>query len=140
MALPQPNDQTRDLSDAQLASDVARADTQAVAAVDRRHAHEMLAVALRVVQSQADAEDVVHDVFVGLPEALRRYEERGQLGGWIRRLTAHLAISRWQRDRRANETSGDEVELVDTTARDPVTRMTLEAALMKLPVSLRSVV
>jgi hypothetical protein len=29
----------------------------------------------------------VHDVFVGLPDALRRYEERGSLAAWLKRVT-----------------------------------------------------
>ena len=100
-----------------------------------------MAVAYRILGEVAEAEDVVHDVFVGLPEGLRRYQERGNLEAWIRRITAHLAISRWRRDRGRNETSVDDVEVPDTTTtEDPLTRVTLEAALMTLPVSLRSVV
>src|SRR5213592_1845061 len=42
-------------------------------------------LAYRLTGTREDAEDVVHDVFVGLPEALTRYEERGRLGAGARR-------------------------------------------------------
>src|SRR3954467_6272611 len=137
MALPQPNDQTRDLSDAQLASDVARADTQAVAAVDRRHAHEMLAVALRVVQSQADAEDVVHDVFVGLPEALRRYDERGTFSSSLRTVTARVALARLRQ--RAVTDSVEDGPEPSAPARDLDSEISLANAMRQLSPSLRAV-
>lgn len=41
-----------------------------------RFATRLLSVALRLTGSLPDAEDVVHDVFVGLPEALRLVEVR----------------------------------------------------------------
>lgn len=137
MALPQPDDQTRHLSDAQLASEVARGDTQAIATLYRRHARAMLAVAFRVLQSQADAEDVVHDVFVGLPEALRRYEERGALGAWLRKVTARVALMRLRAD------SAHDAEPLDderaATATSPDETLTIERALQRLSPGLRAV-
>ena len=53
-----------------------------------RGTRALLALARRLAGSAADAEDVVHDVFLGLPEALRRYEERGSLESWLKRVTA----------------------------------------------------
>jgi RNA polymerase sigma-70 factor (ECF subfamily) len=46
----------------------------AITACYREHADALLTLALRLTGERADAEDVVQDVFVGLPEALRRYE------------------------------------------------------------------
>ncbi|MEP6781070.1 MAG: sigma-70 family RNA polymerase sigma factor [Gemmatimonadaceae bacterium] len=69
-----------------------------IAAIYRVHASEMLRAATRVTRSSTDAEDIVHDVFVGLPELLRRYEDRGQLGSWLRSVTIGLALDRIRRD------------------------------------------
>lgn len=72
---PEPRGQ----SDAELAVLVASGDPAAMGVLYDRYASTLLAVAFRLLMSRPDAEDVVHDVFVGLPEALRRYEERGSL-------------------------------------------------------------
>lgn len=45
------------------------------------------------------AEDLAHDVFVCLLEQLPRLERHEDLGGWLYRATANLAISRLRRDR-----------------------------------------
>ena len=41
------------------------------------HGGAVIRLAYRLVGAREDAEDTVHDAFVGLPVALRRYEERG---------------------------------------------------------------
>jgi DNA-directed RNA polymerase specialized sigma24 family protein len=38
---------------------------------------DLLRLAVRLTRDPAEAADVVHDVFVGLPAALARYEEQG---------------------------------------------------------------
>src|SRR5438552_12421190 len=50
----------------------------------------LMAVAYHITGAASDAEDVLHDVFLGLPESLRRYEERGSLESWLKRITAAL--------------------------------------------------
>src|SRR5262245_3281791 len=94
MALPRPQEDLEELSDAQLAADAARGHSDALARLYARYARELFAVAYRLLQRREDAEDVVHDVFVGLPEALRRYEERGALRSWLKTLTARIALMR----------------------------------------------
>src|SRR5881397_1239184 len=69
-------------------------------------------LAYRLTGSRQDAEDVVHDVFVGLPEALARYEERGRLGAWLGRVTARVALMRQRGVRRRREVGLDGVEEV----------------------------
>ncbi len=54
-----------------------RGDPDAIAVCYRAHAPRLIALAYRLTASTQDAEDIVHDVFVGLPEALARCEERG---------------------------------------------------------------
>ena len=138
MALPQPGDLIRQLSDAQLASEVARGDTHAMAVLYHRHAREMLAVAFRVLQSRADAEDVVHDVFVGLPEALRRYQERGALAAWLRKVTARVALMRL-REESAHRTEPLDDGRAAATANAPHETLTIEQALQRLSPRLRAV-
>jgi RNA polymerase sigma-70 factor (ECF subfamily) len=58
------------------------------------------ALAWRLTLNRADAEDVVHDVFVGLPRALERYRERGSFEGWVKRLLVRTALMRRRSERR----------------------------------------
>src|SRR6266545_3734721 len=76
-------------------------DTLAVLYQD--HGAALYRLAYRLTGTREDAEDVVHDVFVGLPEALRRYEERGSLEAWLKRVTARVALMRLRRRRRQRE-------------------------------------
>ena len=82
-----------------LIADAREGRPEALATLYRRHARELLAVAYRLLQSADDAEDVVHDVFVGLPEALRRYEERGTLAAWLKTITVRVALARLRKAR-----------------------------------------
>jgi RNA polymerase sigma-70 factor, ECF subfamily len=69
-------------------------DLRAIDALYDAHAARLLALATRLCGSRADAEDVVHDVFVALPRAVRSYEERGQLGAWLARLVTNRVLDR----------------------------------------------
>src|SRR2546422_10737996 len=78
-----------------------RGDPPALAALYRAHGAAVFRLAYRLTGTREDAEDVVHDVFVGLPEALLRYEERGRLESWLKRVAARVALMRLrQRGRR----------------------------------------
>jgi RNA polymerase sigma-70 factor (ECF subfamily) len=59
-----------------------------------RYVRDLLALSYRLLRSSQDAEDVVHDVFVALPEALRSYDERGTLPAWLKKITARVALAR----------------------------------------------
>src|ERR1041385_7338628 len=86
-------DQTREQDQAALIAAARRGSADALGALYDRHAGPLLAIAYRLLQSRADAEDVVHDVFVGLPELLRKYEERGALAMYDRHAGPLLAIA-----------------------------------------------
>ena len=72
-------------------------DPSAIAECYHRHANPLHTLAWRLTGSREDAEDIVHDVFVGLPEALARYEERGQFAAWLSRITLRMALMRQRR-------------------------------------------
>ena len=71
-----------------------------ISALYHAYADNMLRTATRITSSRSDAEDIVHDVFVGLPEFLRRYVHQGQLASWLRSLVVRLALDRMRRDLR----------------------------------------
>src|SRR5262245_27817064 len=138
MAALRPDDITGEPSAARLAAATARGDPDALAALYSRYARELLAVAYRLLQRREDAEDVVHDVFVGLPEALRRYEERGRLVAWLKTITARVALMRIRRQSTRRQVALDE-ECIAVVAGGPDDALTLERALRKLSPGLRAV-
>ncbi len=96
-------------------------------------------LAFRLTGTREDAEDVVHDVFVGLPEALSRYEERGRLGPWLRRVTARVALMRHRRRNHRREVGLEGADEVAARPERTSEHTELQAALDELPVPLRSV-
>ena len=69
------------------------------------HAGLVFRVALRLTGSADDADDVVQDVFVGLPEALRLYDGASEIETWLRQLTVRrsLMVLRTARRRQVRE-------------------------------------
>ncbi|HVH67923.1 MAG TPA: sigma-70 family RNA polymerase sigma factor [Gemmatimonadales bacterium] len=95
-------------------------------------------LAYRLTGTHEDAEDVVHDVFVGLPEALSHYEERGAFVGWLKRVTARVALMRLRRRGRRREVSLDAAEPATNPA-SATDAIALQAAVDALPHPLHSV-
>jgi len=102
LLVPTPSDD-QTLPDAAV---VARARAGAPDALSRlfeRYGEMTYRVAYRLTASAADAEDVLQDVFVGLPEALRGFEGRGSLEGWLKRVVVRTALMRLRGERRRRE-------------------------------------
>jgi RNA polymerase sigma-70 factor (ECF subfamily) len=103
-----------------------------------RHGQAMMVLAFRLTGSRADAEDILHDVFLGLPEALQRYEERGSLESWLKRVTARLALTRLRsRDRRREVALDDRLQAAATDQLDDLS--VVQHAIDALPDALRTV-
>jgi RNA polymerase sigma-70 factor, ECF subfamily len=128
-----------DPTDATLVADVRAGNARALGALYERYGSPLLAVAHRLLQSTADAEDVVHDVFVGLPEALRRYEERGALGAWLRTITARVALAKMRADNAREQVALTGIAEPASRQRDIEGVMSLEAAMQQLTPGLRAV-
>src|SRR2546428_6884289 len=113
-----------------------RGDPEALASLYRSHGAVLWRLAYRLTGTRQDAEDVVHDVCVGLPEALRRYEERGSFAGWLKRVTARVALMRLRARRRRREEAIDET--LPTTDPPPDSgSVAVPAGVEGLPGSLR---
>lgn len=83
-----------------LAVAAAAGQRDALGELYRRHRAAVHRVAYSITGSLHDAEDVLQDVFVGLPRALRRYEETGRFESWLKRIAARAALMRLRRNRR----------------------------------------
>lgn len=91
-------------SDAALVRRVRAGSPDALAELYRRHGEMVYHVAYRFLASESDAEDVLQDVFAGLPEALRVYEERDRFEFWLKRLAVRAALMLLRsRERRREE-------------------------------------
>jgi RNA polymerase sigma-70 factor, ECF subfamily len=116
-----------------------RGSLEAVGELYRQHADMVYTLAYRVLGAEDDAGDVLQDVFVGLPHALRNYSEQGRFESWLRRVVVRTCLMRMRAQKRRRE-AGD-VELAEVSARgiDVVERIALERALKRLPQQFRTI-
>lgn len=113
----------------------------ALAAAYRLHAGPLLRTLRGFLGSEQDAEDVLHDLFVGLPEALGRYEDRGVFGGWLRRVALRLALQRLRSRGRRREVDLEQAQPVTRASAEGLAdQLAVEQALATLPEAMRTVV
>jgi RNA polymerase sigma-70 factor (ECF subfamily) len=119
---------------------VRRGSVEALGELYRAHADSVYTLALRLTGSRADAEDVLHDVFLGLARAAASYHEHGRFAAWLGRIAARAALMRMRARRRKRESPLEEAGSAAVThGADPVDRIALEQALARLPAPLRVV-
>jgi RNA polymerase sigma-70 factor, ECF subfamily len=113
--------------------------TPALGQLYQHYADPVYQLAYRLTASEADAADVLQDVFVGLPRALRSYREEGKFLAWLKRLTARAALMRLRTNKRRREESlSAAIALANVADTMIVERLTFRKALEKLPESLRA--
>ena len=88
-----------------LIASIRAGDPEALASAYYTYAASLLALAHRLLGNRSDAQDLIQDFFVGLPEALAHYEERGQISAWLARALVRLALMRQRSTRRRRETN-----------------------------------
>jgi len=118
---------------------VAAGSTDALAALYRLHAPSLFRLARRMTASVQDAEDALHDLFVGLPESLHKYDERGSLQGWLKRVLVRLVLMHHRAARRRREVDLPEEISVNTNPAQDGSAWDLQRALATLPEELRTV-
>ena len=113
----------------------------ALAELYSRYSGLLMRLAWRLTRSKEDAEDVLHDVFVGLPEALRHYDERGAFESWIKRVTARVALSSIRARQATRELPLDDYPLIQSadTADSEAGSAPIQRAVDSLPESMRLV-
>jgi RNA polymerase sigma-70 factor, ECF subfamily len=114
--------------------------SDALAEVYRRYGPLVYAAAYRTTGSLPDAEDVVQDVFLGLPGALRRYEEHGRFEAWLRRVAVRCALMKARARGRSREEPVEWIEALPAAAAEPtLERIAAARALEAMPEKLRTV-
>jgi len=82
-------------ADPLLVARMARGDRAALSVLYQRHAPRLLALSLRVLGDRAEAEDVLHDVFLEAWRNAASYsEERGTVSAWLALRTRSRSIDR----------------------------------------------
>lgn len=103
-AAPEPSPDERQQADARLVSRIAQGDKAALAELYDRFSRPLYATAVRVVNDPAEAQDIVHDVFITLWEKAATFETtRGTAFAWALTLTRNRAIDRVRMRRRRAE-------------------------------------
>jgi RNA polymerase sigma-70 factor, ECF subfamily len=127
--------------DAQLVDRLKGGDLRALDALYHRYGDQLMALAYRLTGSADEAEDVVQDVFVGLPVALRRYVDRHAFHGWLRTVTTRVALNRMRQRGRRREVpmDGTDEAVSPRTTNPPERRLILDEAIAALPDELRAV-
>jgi RNA polymerase sigma-70 factor (ECF subfamily) len=118
-------------------------EVDAFEAMYRAHATAVLALCRRMVRDDADARDLVQDVFVRAWERLTSFRGQSAFATWLHRLAVNVVLERLRSSRRdAGRHVADDDEAVfgsHSAAGDLETRMDLETALASLPQGARTV-
>jgi RNA polymerase sigma-70 factor (ECF subfamily) len=126
------------MRDADAVAKARKGDPDGIAEIYESHARSLYRLIYRLTPS-AEAEDILHDLFVALPELLRRYEDRGKLGAWLRQVAIRLTLMRLRAQRRHPEVPIGTIEN-SVAAPDVATdAMCIEEAVSALPESQREV-
>lgn len=78
---------------------------QAVAqkALYDRYSYKMFAVCYRYAHNRQDAEDMLQEGFIKVFSQIHKFENRGALEGWIRRIMIHTCINILKKNKRFSE-------------------------------------
>ncbi len=84
-------------------------DLEALEALYQAFATPVYNLALRVLRSPEDAEDVLQETFLEVVKSIRQYRGDGHLWGWVRQIAASKALMRIRRNQvRATEELDEE--------------------------------
>lgn len=136
-------------TDAQLLARIGRGENRALSEIYARYAGLVFSIALKSLQDEASAEEIVQQVFTEVWRHARHYRlERGKFSAWVGTITRHLCIDELRRRRARPLTERDEKSLerivsTDDPARavqDTLEQARIGAALQKIPAQERIVI
>jgi RNA polymerase sigma-70 factor (ECF subfamily) len=94
------------LTDRELVDRARQGDVDAFGQLVRRHQPRILRLALHMLRSRSEAEDVAQETFIRAYQALARFDGRSEPYTWMYRIAVNLSLNTI-RSRRTARTSGD---------------------------------
>ena len=88
--------------------------------------------ALSILKNPADAEDILHDVYVQIYKGAETYESKGKPMAWILTLTRNLALMKIREQKKAVLLSSDEILQIHQPTLMDEDRMVIKAILSDL--------
>jgi RNA polymerase sigma-70 factor (ECF subfamily) len=133
-------------ADLDLVERCRKGDLGAFEEVYRTHSRRLYGVAVRMLGNQADAEDMLQEIFLAAHRKMESFRGDSALGTWLYRLAVNLCLdylrSRRGRTVQLTDALEDEPSLPDTATQSlaarTVTKMDLERALAQLPEGCRT--
>ncbi len=131
--------------DVELIQRAARGDRAALGVLYDRHATFLLALAVRIIGQEREAEDLLHDVFIEAYKCAKQYDPtRGEVRTWLLMRMRSRALDRWRKRGRQKQVLEDTADLPDHGAEDPALtgapeRVRVRTAVLALPVNERRV-
>lgn len=98
--------------DRALVQAIAAGDARAFERLVRAHVDPLRAVALRLLQNQADADEVVQEAFLSAFRNLPSWRGDARLGTWLHRIVVNAALQRLRRRKRLGTASESVEELL----------------------------
>jgi RNA polymerase sigma-70 factor (ECF subfamily) len=122
-----------------LVSRARSGDVEAFEALYRKHSPAVYGLSLRMLRNQADAEDLVQEIFAQAHRKLTSFEGRSAFGTWLYRLSMNRCLD-YLRSRAAKETARTEPlpSGLSTRTTNGTRRLELERAIGELPPSSRA--
>jgi RNA polymerase sigma-70 factor (ECF subfamily) len=112
----------RDTSDEALVAQIAQRDKRALQTLYARHHVRIYRFALRFLNDEAAAEDIVSEVFIDVWRQAERFEGRSQVTTWLLAIARNKALSLLRR--RSSEDLDDEVaEFIEDPSDNPEVAM-----------------
>ena len=105
-------------SDAELLKSIAQGDKRAMQILFARHQVRVYRFALRLINDEATAEDLVSETFFEVWRHAGKFQGRSQVSTWLLAITRNLALSILRRHS-TEELDDGVAELIEDTADDP---------------------
>ncbi len=106
--VPKAQDQRPDEEERLLVQRVKAGDQQAFEALYRRYVSMVYRQAIKLVGNEAEAEEVVQEVFLTLYEKAKTFRGDSALSTWLYRLTVNTTLMKLRRRKRTKEVAFDD--------------------------------
>ncbi|MDR2293240.1 MAG: sigma-70 family RNA polymerase sigma factor [Prevotellaceae bacterium] len=111
-----------------------------------RYAAKMLSLCIRYMCNEDEARDMMHDGFVRLFDKIKKFDRKGSLEGWIRKVFINMCLEKLRKSEKMKYQSiyndDDDLQVIDDSISDVYNQLgtkELMCFISELPASFRSV-